>query len=62
MLHILSVFLGYIEGRGKMPLLTDLANCELLDQFFTHKKVFLTNCSPNVSIPVLVCKSTVLYM
>ena len=34
-LHILSVFLGYIEGRGKTPLLTDLANCELLDQFFT---------------------------
>ena len=50
MLHILSVFLGYIEGRGKTPLLTDLANCELLDQFFTHRKVFLTNCSPNVCI------------
>ena len=42
MLHILSVFLGYIEGRGKTPLLTDLANCELLEQFFTHKKVFIT--------------------
>ena len=32
-----SVFLGYIEERGKMPLLTDLANCELLDQYFIQK-------------------------
>ena len=47
-----SVFLGYIEGRGKMPLLTDLAICELLGQYFTHKKVFLTSCSPNICILV----------
>jgi len=34
-----AVFLGYSEDRGRTPVLTDLADLELLEQFFTHKQV-----------------------
>ena len=42
-------FLGYSENRGRTPVMTDLADLELLEQFFTHKQVVETSRSHLIS-------------